>query len=75
MTDAKDMAIAKLTEWLENKVSTGSYIRYRFSAELRTVNRGFIDSIAYLERKLLKSNDCNKVSDSLQLQADSQLDH
>ncbi len=62
MIDAKDMAIAKLTEWLENKAS--SYIHYRFSAELRTVHRR---CIAYLERKLLKSNDRDKVRDSLQL--------
>jgi hypothetical protein len=62
MIDVKDMAIAKLTEWLENKAS--SYIRYRFSAELRTVHRR---CIAYLERKLLKSIDSEKVRDSLQL--------
>jgi ankyrin repeat protein len=62
MIDVKDMAIAKLTEWLENKVS--SYIRYRFNAELRTVHRR---CIAFLERKLLNSNGHDRVMDSLHL--------
>ena len=62
MIDVKDMAVAKLTEWLENKVS--SYIRYRFNAELRTVHRR---CIAFLERRLLKSNNLDKASDSLEL--------
>ena len=61
MIDVKDMAISKLTEWLENKAC--SYIRYRFNAELRTVHRR---CMAYLERRLLKGTG-DQVSDSLQL--------
>jgi hypothetical protein len=62
MIDVKDMAIAKLSEWLENKVN--SYIRYRFNAELRTVYRRWI---AFLERKMLYHNGHDKVRDCLHL--------
>jgi ankyrin repeat protein len=62
MIDVKDMAIAKLTEWLENKGC--SYIRYRFHAELRTAHRR---CMAFLERRLLESSKDDKSSDSLEL--------
>ena len=50
MVTVKDMAIAKLSEWLENQAS--SPIRFRFNAELRTVHRRYV---AFLQRQLLKA--------------------
>ena len=49
MVAVRDMAAAKLSEWLENRAT--SFIRYRLNAELRTVHRRYI---AFLERALLR---------------------
>jgi hypothetical protein len=61
MVTVKDMALAKMNEWLENHAS--SLIRFRFNAELRTVHRRYI---AFLERQLLKDG-AESVLISLQL--------
>ena len=61
MVTVKDMAIAKLSEWLENRAS--SLIRYRLNAQLRIVHRRYI---AFIEQQLLKQ-ECNQASLSEQL--------
>ena len=62
MVEVREMAEAKLCEWLEN--TQGAPIRYRFQAKLRTAHRRWI---AFLSRRLIKCPDDQKAVEALRL--------
>ena len=62
MVEVREMAEAKLCEWMENK--KGALIRFRYGAKLRTAHRRWI---AFLHRQLIKSPKDQKVAMALRL--------